>query len=90
MLATAPYQTIRQRKGIGGVCRGKIRGVQQNVNARSPFSFDDLRVMFEGEKRIDLLTTQLSRPSRAWGFLIALYTGARAEEIYSLSIVLLT
>jgi len=66
--------------------RGKIRGVQQNINARNPFSTNDLHIMFESDKAIDLLTTQLSRPSRAWGYLIALFTGARAEEIFSLSI----
>lgn len=44
--------------------RGKIRGVQHRISARSPFSIDDLRVMFAGDEAIDLLAVNccLARP----------------------------
>jgi integrase len=53
--------------------------------ARDPFSDDDLKQIFEGDHSIKLLKAKLYMPSRPWGLLIALFTGARASEIFSLT-----
>ena len=54
--------------------------------ARDPFSISDLETIFEHEASVELLSKNLHKPSRPWGLLIALYTGARAEEIFSLAL----
>ena len=60
--------------------------IEEGMKVREPFSIDDLKVMFEGEDSIRLLSKKQGYPSRPWGLLIALYTGLRAEEIFSLLI----
>ena len=59
--------------------------IQHNpMDAKAPFSREDLKAMFESEDGVRLFGMKKSQPCRAWGCLIALYTGARAEEIFSL------
>ena len=56
------------------------------LNARESFENEDLVKMFEGRDSIKMLSAKSHMPSRPWGLLIALFTGARASEIFSLTI----
>lgn len=60
--------------------------IESGMNVRHPFSLNDLKAMFEGEDSIRILAKKQGYPSRPWGMLIALYSGLRAEEIFSLLI----
>ena len=66
--------------------RGRAKSDGPAHDARHPFTPQELKVMFESDQGIALLASDYQKPSRAWGYLLALFTGARAGEIYSLPI----
>jgi len=68
------------------VAKGYKLSKSEKQAAREPFDSDDLKAIFEGEESIRLLSARKYMPSRPWGLLIALYTGARASEIFSLTL----
>lgn len=73
-----PYNFIKEAKGH------KISKADKR-NTRKPFTLEDFKIMFEGAESIAQLNTKREMPSRPWGLLIALFTGARSEEIFSLT-----
>jgi integrase len=66
------------------VVKGYKRKKTEKKADRVPFDMNDIRAIFEGEEAIKRLSTKRYMPSRPWGLLIGLYTGARESEIFAL------
>ena len=56
------------------------------MDNRNPFSAAEFKQMIESDDSLKFLGAKNWKGSRAWGLLIAMHTGARAEEIFKLRI----
>jgi len=64
--------------------RGYSVTEEEELDARHPWTPDELKTIFESRESIRRLSKEKHKPSRPWALLICLFTGARAGEILSL------
>ncbi len=57
---------------------------EEELEAREPWSSEEIRKMIESEKAIQLLAKSKTQVSKPWALLICLFTGVRIGEILSL------
>lgn len=85
-----PFNRFVQR----GYCRYNYVSTTQGFKtktrnpkeARDPFTTKDLKTIFESKAAVSMLSARKHLPSRPWGLLLGLFTGARASEIFGLTL----